>query len=165
MGANLYYCSTAQELFGYCGRLFVEIGYASTSSTSSSTSSLPLSPHSALGLLVGTCAAFFVIIIDLAPVLVVHLIGTNLALEQLRLLVPVALAVCVVLPLCLLRSLESLSAISILSIMFYISLVAQLAVMAVRVVLKGEAGRVEIWHMEGAFTSLPIFSLAFSCHL
>lgn len=116
-------------------------------------------------MLVGTCAAFFVIVSDLAPVLVIHLTGVNLPLDQLRILVPVILAVFVVFPLCLLRNLENLMAISVLSVMFYISLTAQLVVMAMRVLLERDATHVDVWHIEGVFTSLPIFSLSFSCQL
>ena len=99
---------------------------------------------------------------DLAPVLVQHLTGIQLPLDQLRVLVPIALAVFVVFPLCLLRDLSNLIAISIVSLLFYITLAGQLAAMAMRVLFSSESPHVELWHTEGVFTSLPIFSLAFS---
>ena len=116
-------------------------------------------------MLIGTCSAFFVIVTDLAPVLVTHLLGTSVPPEKLRMVVPVLLAIFIVLPVCLLKNLSSLVAISIVSLLFYLSLAVQLLYMAVGTLSQGKISDVKIWQIEGAFTSLPIFSLAFCCQL
>ena len=79
---------------------------------------------SSIALLIGTCAAFFVIVADLAPMVVAWL--TNVpASSQLRLVVLFALGAFVVFPLTLIRNLDSLSKISAVSMCFYIWLTAQ----------------------------------------
>lgn len=80
---------------------------------------------SSIGLMLGTCSAFFVIVTDLAPVLVAKLLGVDVDPFQLRLSVSLLLGVFVVFPLCLLKRLESLSYLSAVSLIFYASLAFQ----------------------------------------
>ena len=73
--------------------------------------------------MLGTCSAFFVIVTDLAPVLVANLVDADPF--QLRLSVSFLLGLFVVFPLCLLKRLESLSYLSAVSLVFYASLAVQ----------------------------------------
>lgn len=80
---------------------------------------------SSIGLMLGTCTAFFVIVTDLAPVLVAKMLYVEVDPFQLRLSVSLLLGVFVVFPLCLLKRLESLSYLSAVSLLFYTSLAIQ----------------------------------------
>nr|CAD7454991.1 unnamed protein product [Timema tahoe] len=75
-----------------------------------------------IGFLMGTCIAFFVVVGDLGPVIISKTFGIN-DFAALRPSVLIGLAVCVVLPLGMLRNVDSLSSVCTATVGFYICLV------------------------------------------
>nr|CAD7587373.1 unnamed protein product [Timema genevievae] len=75
-----------------------------------------------IGFLMGTCIAFFVVVGDLGPVIISKTFGINDS-AALRPSVLIGLAVCVVLPLGMLRNVDSLSSVCTATVGFYICLV------------------------------------------
>ncbi|KAI0221576.1 hypothetical protein LSAT2_027112 [Lamellibrachia satsuma] len=118
---------------------------------------------SIIGLLIGTCIAFYVIIGDLGPAIISKMTGLENT-SGLRTSLMVILALCVVLPLGLLRDLHSLSNVSAISLSFYIIFVAEVCSAALPNLWSGVwVTKVVYWNPEGVFRCLPIFSLAFAC--
>lgn len=143
------YESIAQELYGRFGKLFIEL--------------------SSISLNLGCCSAFFVIVGDLAPGVITSLSWAASSLPStptLRILILAVAGITIVLPLSLLRNLEPLSFVSIASLIFYSSLTLQLFVLAMNKIRTDEiSSYIQLWDWNGVFHIMPIYALAFSCHL
>ncbi|XP_070580447.1 putative sodium-coupled neutral amino acid transporter 10 isoform X6 [Ptychodera flava] len=119
---------------------------------------------SIIGLLMGTCIAFYVIIGDLGPSIVSKWFSVENT-WSLRTVMLMLTAVFVVLPLGLLRKVEQLSSISALSFSFYTVLIAQIILISFPTLLSFSwVSHASYWRTEGLFQCLSIFSLAFTCH-
>ncbi|XP_013417027.1 putative sodium-coupled neutral amino acid transporter 10 [Lingula anatina] len=133
----------ALHTFGAAGKLAVEV--------------------SIIGLLIGTCIAFFVIIGDLGPPIVSKIFGIENT-STLRTSLMVFLGLFVALPLGMLRSIESLSNISAVSIGFYTVFVAEVVLTAFPHLWSGVwVAKVDFWKADGMFQCLPIFSMSLAC--
>ena len=141
--------------------------------------------YSVIGLNLGACIAFFVIIGDLAPPIIAQATGINwvscLVLpkripspspimctfwqspDYLRAVVLILAAVLVAFPLGLCRSLDSLSGISLCSLLFYVGLTIQLFYLSIPNLSWDSLLRVTWWDSSGLLKCLPIFALAFAC--
>lgn len=136
----------AFHVFGSTGKLMVEL--------------------SVLGFLLGTCIAFFVVIGDIGPSLVAHLLGVTNG-PQLRAFVMTVLGMFVALPLGLLRRIDSLTSFSTLSLALYLILVLKMLSEAMSSISNQNAAdvwqQINYWDSSHVFSSLPIFSMALSC--
>ncbi|CAH1793342.1 unnamed protein product, partial [Owenia fusiformis] len=118
---------------------------------------------SIIGLLLGTCIAFHVIIGDLGPAIVSKFTGLENT-STLRTSLMVCLGLCVALPLGLLRSVESLSNISAISLGFYTIFIAEVFIVALPNIISGTWwDSINAWRPAGVFACLPIFALSLAC--
>ncbi|XP_028395568.1 putative sodium-coupled neutral amino acid transporter 10 [Dendronephthya gigantea] len=118
---------------------------------------------SLIGYLVGTAIAWFVIIGDVSPAVVSSLLGIEKSWE-LRSFLIVAIGVCVVLPLSLVKDITSLSNASNVAIGIYTIFVLQLFLSTLPRILYGDwVGEVNIWKPDGVLQCLPIFGISFLC--
>ncbi|XP_019643635.1 PREDICTED: putative sodium-coupled neutral amino acid transporter 10 isoform X2 [Branchiostoma belcheri] len=133
----------ALHTFGAAGKLAVEI--------------------SIIGLLLGTCVAFYVIIGDLGPAIIAEMTGLeNTASLRAGLLVFVAIVI--VTPLGMMRDITSFTAVSTISLLFYSVFIVEVLMWAIPNLVSGSwIQRVEMWRPAGIFKCLPIFSMAFAC--
>ncbi|XP_066291357.1 putative sodium-coupled neutral amino acid transporter 10 isoform X2 [Branchiostoma lanceolatum] len=133
----------ALHTFGAAGKLAVEL--------------------SIIGLLLGTCVAFYVIIGDLGPAIVAEITGLeNTASLRAGLLVFVAIVI--VTPLGMMRDITSFTAVSTMSLLFYSVFIVEVLMWAIPNLVSGSwIQRVEMWRPAGIFQCLPIFSMAFAC--
>ncbi|XP_077979795.1 uncharacterized protein LOC144435109 isoform X2 [Glandiceps talaboti] len=119
---------------------------------------------SIIGLLLGTCIAFFVIIGDLGPAIFSKWFDIENT-WSLRTVMLVLVAIFIVLPLGLLKKVEQLSSISALSFSFYTILIAQIILISLPTLISFSwVNHARYWRVEGLFHCLSIFSLAFTCH-
>lgn len=133
----------ALHVFGRAGKLAVEL--------------------SIMGLLLGTCIAFYVVIGDLGPAILSKMFNMENT-PNLRSAFMVSIALFVALPLGLLKNVESLSNVSAISLGFYCVFVAEVFSAAFPNLWSGVwVTKVVLWNPEGVFKCLPIFSLAFGC--
>ncbi|XP_033108026.1 putative sodium-coupled neutral amino acid transporter 10 [Anneissia japonica] len=116
-----------------------------------------------IGLLFCSCVSFFIIIGDLGPAI----ISKWFAIENtwtLRAMLQVFLAVSVVLPLGLKRSVESLAAVSGLSMVFYICFTADMFLNSLYDLSLGKwRHESTMWNTPGGFVCITITTIAFSC--
>ncbi|CAB3376470.1 Hypothetical predicted protein [Cloeon dipterum] len=118
---------------------------------------------SIIGFLLGTCIAFFVVIGDLGPDILAKAFNIDNS-PTLRPSVLVVLAICVILPLGLLRNVDSLSVICTASILFYLCLVLKVISEAMPHLLAADwLDHVNLWRPAGILQCIPIFSMALSC--
>ena len=118
---------------------------------------------SMIGLMLGTCVAFYVIIGDLATAILQEQVDATP--EQLRTLVIIFCALCIALPLGLMKNLSALGFIGMFSMAFYCLFVC---VMLANSVSSGFFSfawlhKVHFFRPAGVFQCLPIFSLAYAC--
>nr|CAH7715679.1 unnamed protein product [Callosobruchus chinensis] len=133
----------AFHIFGSAGKFAIEIGI--------------------IGFLLGTCIAFFVVMGELGPQIVVEI--TNISTTStMRTSILMALALFVVLPLGLLRNVDSFNGVSKATIGFYCCLVLKVVFEAVPHILTGDwYQNVNFWRPQGLMQCLPIFSMALFC--
>ncbi|XP_071966066.1 uncharacterized protein [Antedon mediterranea] len=116
-----------------------------------------------IGLLFCSCVSFFIIIGDLGPAI----ISKWLSLEntpKLRASLQMFLAVTVVFPLGLKRSVESLAAVSGLSMIFYICFTADMFFNSLYDLSIGTwTHESKLWDTKGGFICITITTIAFSC--
>lgn len=118
---------------------------------------------SLIGYLVGTAIAWFVIIGDVSPAVVSSLFGIEKT-WGLRLFLIVAIGVCVVLPLSLVKDITSLSSASNVAIGIYSIFVLQLLFSTLPRILSGDwLDRANFWKPDGVLQCLPIFAISFLC--
>ncbi|XP_002122579.2 putative sodium-coupled neutral amino acid transporter 10 [Ciona intestinalis] len=118
---------------------------------------------SMIGLMLGTCVAFYVVIGDLATGILSTFVQGNTL--HLRTFVIVFCGLCIALPLGLMKNLSVLSSIGMVSLLFYLSFVCVMLFQAVTNGLLTFAWlhEVELFKPSGIFQCLPIFSLAYAC--
>ena len=116
-----------------------------------------------IGLMLGTCIAFYVIIGDLATAI----LQEQLKIEtiQLRTFVITFCAFCIALPLGLMKNISVLGFIGLISLGFYILFVC---VMIANSISRGFLNfswiyTIDLFNPSGIFQCLPIFSLAYAC--
>lgn len=119
---------------------------------------------SMIGLMLGTCIAFYVIIGDLATEIVSSFVEVDH--EMLRTYVIVFCGLCVALPLGLMKSLAALGFIGYFSLIFYsIFVCVMFQTSASHGLLSFDWLReIKFFEPRGVFQCLPIFSLAYACH-
>ncbi|CAH1963734.1 unnamed protein product [Acanthoscelides obtectus] len=133
----------AFHIFGCAGKFAIEIGI--------------------IGFLLGTCIAFFVVMGELGPQIVVEMTSIPTT-STMRTSILMALALFVVLPLGMLRNVDSLYGVSKATIAFYCCLVLNVVFEAVPHILTGDwYQNVSFWRPEGLMQCLPIFSMALFC--
>uniref|UniRef100_H2ZND4 Amino acid transporter transmembrane domain-containing protein n=1 Tax=Ciona savignyi TaxID=51511 RepID=H2ZND4_CIOSA len=118
---------------------------------------------SMIGLMLGTCVAFYVIIGDLATGILSTMVEGNH--QHLRTFVIIFCGLCIALPLGLMKNLSSLSSIGMFSLIFYMSFVCVMFYQAVSngLLTLTWLYEVELFKPAGIFQCLPIFSLAYAC--
>lgn len=136
-----------QDILGSFGRFLVEIGL--------------------IGFLLGTCVAYFIMIGDLAPRLLVDIFDVKYD-KSLRAVTIIAMSLFVALPLSLLRRIDNLTSFSLISMVFYLCLVVKLMSETVHKLTLEELKtdsleKVVYWDTSGLLTTFPIFSMAMSC--
>eukprot|EP00117_Sycon_ciliatum_P033365 scpid70359/ scgid25688/ Putative sodium-coupled neutral amino acid transporter 10 len=142
-GRRKSYETLAVHTFGPVGKLLVEL--------------------SMIGLLLGTCTAFFVIIGDLAPAIVAKIFKVQ-ETPMLRAMLLIVVAIAIVLPLSLKNNINALTNYSTASLIFYGVFVVLIFYFSMPTLFAGEwSGQIVIWRPSGTFAVLPILSLAFSC--
>ncbi|CAB3993822.1 Hypothetical predicted protein [Paramuricea clavata] len=118
---------------------------------------------SLIGYLVGTAIAWFVIIGDVSPAVVSSIFGIEKT-WGLRLFLIVAIGVCVVLPLSLVKDITSLSSASNVAIGIYSIFVLQLLFSTLPRILSGDwLDGANFWKPDGVLQCLPIFGISFLC--
>ncbi|XP_059478045.1 putative sodium-coupled neutral amino acid transporter 10 isoform X2 [Neocloeon triangulifer] len=118
---------------------------------------------SIIGFLLGTCIAFFVVIGDLGPDILAKAFNLENS-PKLRPSVLVVLALCVVLPLGLLRNVDSLNFVCTASVLFYLCLVLKVISEATPHLLASDwLEHVNLWRPAGILQCVPIFSMALAC--
>lgn len=135
------------DVLGSSGRLLVEIGL--------------------IGFLLGTCVAYFIMIGDIAPKILIELLEIS-DHEHLRLVTVLALSIFVALPLSLLRTVDSLTSFSLLSMLLYSFLILKLMFetndkIKVGTITPDKFDQISYWNLSGLLTTFPIFSMAMSC--
>lgn len=136
-----------QDILGSFGRLLVEVGL--------------------IGFLLGTCVAYFIMIGDLAPRLLVDIFDLKYD-KNLRAITIIVLSLFIVMPLSLLRRVDSLTSFSLISMVFYSCLVVKLMSETVdkftlEEIKADNLDRIVYWDTSGLLTTFPIFSMAMSC--
>lgn len=136
----------AFDVFGSSGKTVVEI--------------------SILLFLIGTCIAFFVIVGDIGPSLVAHILNIDNG-PHLRALVLTMLAMFVIFPLGLLRNVENLTSFSMLSLIVYLFLALRMVTLAFDKILSPSSlnilHEVNYWNSSYTISYLPIFAMALAC--
>jgi sodium-coupled neutral amino acid transporter 10 len=123
---------------------------------------------SIIGFLMGTCIAFFVVIGDLCPILVIRLFNLkNVDHDSLRFWLIIFTTIIFIIPLSLQKNLQSLTFVCKASIAFYICL-------TIKTVLESFSrfqsdgnwlSHISLWNSENLLQCLPIFSMAMSCQM
>lgn len=135
------------DVLGSTGRLLVELGL--------------------IGFLLGTCVAYFIMIGDIAPKILIELLNIE-DHKHLRLVTVLALSIFVALPLSLLRRVDSLTSFSLLSMLLYSFLILKLMFetndkIKVGTITPNKFDEISYWNISGLLTTFPIFSMAMSC--
>jgi len=136
------------DVLGPTGRFLVELGL--------------------IGFLLGTCVAYFIMIGDLAPVILADLFDIKLN-NEIRIFTTIFLSIAVALPLSLLKKVDSLTSLSILSLILYSSLIMKLMfettdkLKLTEFAVDKEIEKISYWNMSGLLRTFPIFSMAMSC--
>lgn len=135
-----------QDVLGSSGRLMVELGL--------------------IGFLLGTCVAYFIMIGDLAPKILVELFELK-DNRNLRIISIILLSLFVALPLSLLKKVDSLTSFSLLSMILYCCLIMKLMFETTDKLtvdsLDDKFDKISYWNITGLLTTFPIFSMAMSC--
>ncbi|XP_041062807.1 putative sodium-coupled neutral amino acid transporter 10 isoform X2 [Carcharodon carcharias] len=139
------YFGLAQMSNGTFGKLVVEI--------------------SMIGLMLGTCTAFFAVLQDLGANLFLALTGSPTTPWQRALLLFTITSI-VILPLSLEKTVLDSAWQSLISLIFYMLLMIVLLVYCLKSMLSGDLKmeKVLLWQWSGIATSLPIFATSFCCH-
>ncbi|XP_041062810.1 putative sodium-coupled neutral amino acid transporter 10 isoform X5 [Carcharodon carcharias] len=121
--------------------------------------------YSMIGLMLGTCTAFFAVLQDLGANLFLALTGSPTTPWQRALLLFTITSI-VILPLSLEKTVLDSAWQSLISLIFYMLLMIVLLVYCLKSMLSGDLKmeKVLLWQWSGIATSLPIFATSFCCH-